>query len=72
MPYRWGREARLYTPSERHGSGTHLGTYYRIAGPVIARILMMEGITPRKAAEQLLNPAAALAGEGGGRLTRRV
>ncbi len=41
----------------QHGDGSHLGTYYRIAGPLIARLLMMGGSTPRKAAANLLNPA---------------
>ena len=50
---------------QRHGIDSHLGTYYRIAGPLIARLLMMGGLTPRKAAEHLHNLAAALASEGG-------
>jgi len=41
----------------RHVGGSHLGTYYRIAGPLIARLLVMDGNTPRKAAAHLLNPA---------------
>ena len=49
---------------QRHGSASHLGTYYRIAEPLIARLLMMGGLTPRKAAEQLLNPTPAHASEG--------
>jgi hypothetical protein len=58
---------------QRHGSGTHLGTYYRIAEPLIARLLMMGGLKPRKAAEQLINPTAALAcNGGGGGVARRV
>ena len=40
----------------RHGCGSHLGTYYRIAGPLIARLLMMGGNTPRKAAAHPLHP----------------
>ena len=44
---------------ERHGSGNHLGTHYRITGPVIARLRMMGGPTPRKATKHLLNSASA-------------
>jgi len=50
---------------EKHSNGSHLGTYYRIAGgPLIARLLTMDGLTPRKATEHLLNPTAARACEG--------
>ena len=41
----------------RHGGGSHLGTYYRIVGPLIARLLVMGGNIPRKAAAHLLHPA---------------
>jgi hypothetical protein len=41
----------------QHGGGSHLGTYYRIAGPLIAHLLLMGGPTPRKAAAHLLNPS---------------
>ena len=40
----------------QHGGGSHLGTYYRIAGPLVARLLMMGGATPRRAAAHLLSP----------------
>ena len=36
----------------RHEGGSHLGTFYRIAGPLIARLLVM----PRKVAAHLLHP----------------
>ena len=36
-----------------HGGGSHLGTYYRIAAPLIARLLAMGGSTPREVAEHL-------------------
>ncbi len=36
--------------------GSHPGTYYRIASPLIARLLMMGGSTPRRAAAHLLSP----------------
>ena len=48
----------------RHGAGSHLGTYYRIAGPLIARLLLMGGPTPRKAAAHLLNPSDQVHGGG--------
>ena len=47
-----------------HGGGSNLGTYYRIDGPLIARLLAMGGCTPRKVAEHLLNPSTVQ--EGGG------
>jgi len=47
--------ASLHSPV-MHGGGSHLGTYYRIAGPLIARLLAMGGCTPRKVAVHLLNP----------------
>ena len=31
---------------EKHGNGSHLGPYYRIAGPLVARLFMMGGPTP--------------------------
>ncbi len=40
----------------QHGRGSHLGTYYRIAGPLIARLLMMGEATPRRATAHLLSP----------------
>ncbi len=40
----------------QHGGGSHLGTYYRIAGPLIARLMLMGGTTPRKVAADLLSP----------------
>jgi hypothetical protein len=43
---------------ERQGRGSHLGTYYRIAGALIARLLVMDGPTPRKAVEHQINPTA--------------
>ena len=49
---------------ERHGRDSHLGTYYRIAGPLIARLLVMGGLIPRKTAELLLSPTSAKACEG--------
>ena len=48
----------------KHGGGRHLGTYYRIAGPLIARLVMMGGTTPRKVAADLLSPSEQ--GYGGG------
>jgi len=48
----------------QHAEGIHLGTYYRIAGPLIARLLLMGGSTPRKVAADLLSPAEK--GIGGG------
>ncbi len=39
---------------DKHGGGSHLGTYYRIVGPLFARLLMMGGPTPRRAIEHLL------------------
>jgi len=39
-----------------HGGGSHPGTYYRIAGPLIARLLVMGGSAPRIAAAHLLHP----------------
>ena len=39
-----------------HEGGSHLGTYYRIDGPLIARVLMMGGATPRRAAAHLFSP----------------
>jgi hypothetical protein len=50
----------------RHEGGSHLGTYYRVAGPLIARLLAMGGSTPRKVAAFLLHPAEHVHGEGGG------
>jgi hypothetical protein len=47
-----------------YGNGSHLGTYYRITGPLVARLLMIGGLTPRKATEQLVNPTTAHACEG--------
>ncbi len=41
----------------RHGGGSHLGTYYRVARTLIARLLAMGGSIPRKAAAHLLHPA---------------
>ena len=38
------------------GAATSALAYYRIAGPLIARILAMGGCTPRKVADHLLNP----------------
>ena len=40
----------------RHGGGSHIGTYYRAARPLIARLLAMGRSTPRKAAAHLLHP----------------
>ena len=40
----------------QHGGGSHLGPYYRIAGPLIARIVMMGGAAPPRAAVHLLSP----------------
>ncbi len=40
----------------QHGGGSHLGTYYRIAGPLIARLLLMGGSTPRRVAANLQEP----------------
>jgi len=48
----------------QHGGASHLGTCYRIAGPLIARILLMGGTTPRKVAADLLSPSEQ--GNGGG------
>ena len=49
----------------QHGGGSHLGTYYRIAGPlIIARLLMMGGHAPRKAAAHLMNPSEQADGGG--------
>jgi hypothetical protein len=42
--------------SAQHGAKSHLGTYYHIAGPLIARLLLMGGPTPRKVGAHLLNP----------------
>jgi len=39
-----------------HGGGSHLGTYYRNVGPLIARQMMMGGAMPRGAAANLLSP----------------
>ena len=39
-----------------HGGGSHLGTYYEIAGPLIARLLLMGGLTPRKVSTDLVDP----------------
>ncbi len=47
-----------------HAEGIHIGTYYRIAGPLIARLLLMGESTPRKVAADLLSPAEK--GIGGG------
>ena len=48
----------------KHGGGSHLGTYYRIAGPFIARLLTMGGPTPRKTVAHLLNPTEQVHGGG--------
>jgi hypothetical protein len=39
-----------------HGGCNHLGTYYRVAGPLFAKLLLMGGPTPRKVAIELLDP----------------
>jgi len=64
MPFRWERGGASLHSLVMHGGGSHLGTYYRIVGPLIARLLAMGGCTPRKVAEHLLNPSAVQ--EGGG------
>ena len=48
----------------QHGGGSHLGTYYHIAGPLIARLLLMGGPTPRKEATNLLSPFGHVHGGG--------
>ncbi len=48
----------------QHGAGSHLGAYYRIAGPLIARLLLIGGMTPREAAAHLLNPLDQARGGG--------
>ena len=49
----------------QHGGGSHLGTHYRIAGPLIARLLMMRGgATPQRTSAILLNPMEQV-GKGG-------
>ena len=47
-----------------HDGGSHLATYYRITGPLIARLLAMGRCTPRNVAEHVLNPSTIQ--EGGG------
>ena len=55
--------ASLYSLVQ-HGGGSHLNTYYRIADPLIARLLMMGGPTSRKIAAHLLIPVERVHGGG--------
>ena len=48
----------------QHAEESNLGTYYRIAGPLIARLLLMGGSAPRKVAADLLSPPEQRAGGG--------
>lgn len=54
---------------ERHGSGSHLETYYMVAGPLITRLPWMGGVTPRKLAEQLLHRRRRRCRENGRRIS---
>ena len=55
MHFRWGAGNALLHSLVQHGGGSHIGTYYRIAGPLIACLLMIDNHTPRKATTHIMN-----------------